>query len=99
MNLIRKPKSCRLGGHKLTFRRSPRISELLEACSAVGRTNYVTGVIEVHDNIPEGLEHVTNLHEIVHQILNFYNYHELNNNEQFVDNMAQGLYQVLKTLK
>ena len=44
------------------------------------------------------IEHTQN-HEIFHCILNYLNYHELNNNDVFVDTVAGCFLQVIKSLK
>lgn len=100
MKLIRKPKSFQIGARTIKFSRGPRVDAHLEDKGYVGEFCYSDNNISVKQVIPNiDEEHVTNLHEVVHCILSHMRWDELNQNEDFVDQFAENLYQALKTLK
>lgn len=72
----------------------------LDDIDAIGACNYGRhDKIAIHTGLSVDQEHVTNLHEIVHIILEHIRKDELSKDENFVDSFAESLYQVLKTLK
>lgn len=66
----------------------------------IGESNYTTGKItlqdrQLNDNFNKKEVEITYLHELIHYIFYSLNEHELNKNEQLVDNLAQLLHQAI----
>lgn len=87
--------SFNICGHKVHIKFTDKISNL----QTDGYYSQSNNEIILDTNLKTSYGQVVLWHEITHAILDTLGYPELSKNEEFVDTFAQGLYQVLKTLK
>jgi hypothetical protein len=62
-----------------------------------GYCDYNTNTIKIRRNLKRDVKEATLLHEQVHAILFTLGYDDLSRNEQFVEQFAQALHQVIKS--
>jgi len=93
---MRIPKSFNLFGHTITV----ECDDLkMDEMAADGIYSNKVKQITLHSSISKTKRETVFLHEVVHAILKHLGEEELNENEKFVDLMAQMLHQFLTTQK
>lgn len=84
------PKKLKIGN--LTYSVRYEEDEAFENC---GKSSMVKGYIRLNNDMAPELQEETFFHEIVHQILTQKSFSDESKNEQLVDTLSGGLYQVL----
>lgn len=70
-----------------------------EDINAYGKSSMQEGWLHLDSSMPKALQEETFFHEIIHQILDQKSYATETKNENLVDVLSSGIYQVLKDNK
>ena len=89
------PKTFTIFGHEYRV----VFVDTLDSKDSVGECLPMQNEIRIKKEMHISLQEQTYLHEIIHCILTSLSYSKLNNDEVFVDQMAQCLHQILKSSK
>jgi len=97
---VKIPKTFELAGQTI----KTKVSASIETEGAVGLSKFHQNEIRVRtkldgEDIVHDVQVQTFFHEMAHMLMYIMNEHELNNNEKFIDNLGQFLYQYEKSKK
>lgn len=93
------PSSYKLGAHRIKIKEDPEIDIFLEAISARGAYSREQNEIRIASGMSGSYRDFLLWHEIVHSIMGHYGKEELDKDENLIDCLAEGILQVIKTIK
>lgn len=90
------PTEFELMGQTIKVVKEPKLLDMANCC---GQSHYGENTIYIDPSLNTDLLALTFYHELVHFILHSLGHQELNNNEGFIDSVANCFYQSMKSAK